>query len=204
MTQTRLYIAGQRRYFDDLVNMLVCSVAFGSTMQAFRGDELNFDDGERTLFKGSPKVLGFNLSLDAKLLLDPLERGQRPERLEFAEEPMGRAQELIWEPLPQPGEVLAPVFHASFLHYYESLSEKIEDAYGKQPKDFPEVVRFGWAVRNAFAHNGQVYIKDPTVTAAWRGLAYSKADNDRQILYSDLMPAELIVLMEEMDLVIPR
>src|ERR1700710_2866741 len=115
MTQTRLYIAGQHRFFDDLVNMLVCSVAFGSTMQAFRGDELNFDDGERTLIKGSPKVLGFNLALDVKLLLEPLERGQRPGRLEFTEEPLKKAQTLIWEPLPQPGEILAPVFHSAFV-----------------------------------------------------------------------------------------
>lgn len=204
MTQTRVYTAAQHRFFDDLINMLVCSVAFGSTMQAFRGDELDFDDGKPTLTKGSPKVLGFNLTLDSKLLLEPLEHGRRPDRLEFAEESMSEAQRLVWEPLPQPGAVLAPVFHASFVHYYESLSDEIEAAYGKQPKNFPDIVRFGWAVRNAFAHNGLIWIKDPTISVSWKGLTYSQADNGRQILYTDLMPAELIVLMDELDLAIPR
>ena len=204
MRPTRVYVAGEQRFFDDLVNMLVTGIAFGSTMQAYRGDELNFSDGQWTRLRGTPAVLGFNLSIDPNSLLEPLKQGYRPGRLEFKEEPFTDAQRVVWEAPPGPAQILAPVYHAAIVHYYESVAEEIEKTHGKDPKAWPDVLRFGWVVRNAFAHNGQVSIKDPALSAAWRGLTYSQEDNGREILYLDLMPAELIVLMEEMDAAIPR
>jgi hypothetical protein len=103
---------------------------------------------------------------------------------------------------------MTPVFHAAFVHYYESVLAQIEGAFGRRRSHWhtwPDVVRFGMVVRDAFTHGGTLEIRDPKAPpVTWRRLVYSYSANGRVLLYHDLHPADLIVLMEEMDDEIPR
>lgn len=96
--------------------------------------------------------------------------------------------------------MMAPALFASFVHYYESAVDDMGVAHGTDPTAWPGVLRFGWAVRNAFAHDGKILFKNPNAApATWRGLTFGPQDNGRQILYTDLMPADIVILMDEMD-----
>jgi hypothetical protein len=96
-------------------------------------------------------------------------------------------------------------FDAIFLVDLLSVGDALRAAHGGEQEKWPPVLRFGWAVRNAFAHDGKILFKNPNATSVtWRGFTYGPPDNGHQILYTDLMDADVIILMEEMDDAIPR
>jgi hypothetical protein len=70
-------------------------------------------------------------------------------------------------------------------------------AHGKTNRwqHWPEVLRFGKIVRDAFVHNGRVTFtsKNPPLTT-WRRLAYDKSQENRQVLYGDLPLADVVFL----------
>jgi hypothetical protein len=53
-------------------------------------------------------------------------------------------------------------------------------------------------VRNAFAHGGTIQVTDG-MSATWKGLMYSEADNGRQVLYNGLSSADLTLLMIDVE-----
>jgi hypothetical protein len=197
MSAVRIYEDGQHRFFDDLVGMLVTYIAFGATMQAYRGANLDFADGGLLILRGRPNISGFDLRIDANDFLGPVNGGQFPSRLEFKQE----AVEPYAGPLPVPARLLASTFHAGFVHYYESVVRGIESKHGRAQAGWPPVLNFGRVVRNAFTHRVVNFANPKAAAVTWRGITYSPADNgtNRGVLYKDLMPADLVLLMEEMD-----
>lgn len=50
------------------------------------------------------------------------------------------------------------------------------------------------------SHGGHINIKNEnSLPVRWRNLIYSHADNDRQILHTDIWPGDLFYLLREMD-----
>lgn len=47
------------------------------------------------------------------------------------------------------------------------------------------------------SHNGRVDIRD-NATVKWKGLSYSKADNGIELMNIDIWPADIFVLIKEM------
>jgi hypothetical protein len=97
--------------------------------------------------------------------------------------------------------LMARIVGDAFVSYYERHVDVVESIWGKEKKgNWPSVWKFGWAMRNACAHNGLIYFKykdHPGV--GWRNLKYDYDDNDRRVLFDEITGVELILLMEEMD-----
>lgn len=196
MSATRVYEAAKHRFYDDIFNITVAMIGYGVASQVHRGVAVNFNDGRRTIFRGRPTVSGIDMFIDAKDLYGPLEHNTRPSQIEFVtEEP----EPFIGSP-EEPRLILGPIIQTGFVHYYESVKDAIEGRRGGDSSKWPDVLRFGRVVRNAFTHDGKVDIRNPKADPVkWRGLTYSYSDNGREILYVDLLPADVFVLMEEMD-----
>jgi hypothetical protein len=91
------------------------------------------------------------------------------------------------------------IFNA-FVQYFEANRHRAEAKYGNSTQTWPATWNFGRIVRNAFAHGGKINISNPGASpVVWRTLTYAAAQNGRQLLYQDLTPVEVILLMEEMD-----
>jgi hypothetical protein len=200
--QVRVYSAGQHRFFDDLYNMLVCYIAFGSAAQAYNGGDPTFAGLDRVGLGG--RACGVELLVRPSTILPPILEDRRPDRIELIELPFA----IDWSTVPgsrgrqEPRRVLTPVIHAAFVHYYESVLDEIECNHGPSRTwhQWPEVLRFGRTVRNAFTHGGVVHVTDPKApVSSWQGVTYGPAQNGHQVLYTDLMPGDLVLLMEEMD-----
>jgi len=89
----------------------------------------------------------------------------------------------------------------TFLSYYERHVDAVESIWGREGKgNWPSAWQFGWAMRNACAHNGLIFFKrkdHPGVS--WRNLKFDYGDNNRRVLFNEITGVELILLMEEMD-----
>jgi hypothetical protein len=194
----RVYSDGQHRFYDDLFNMLVSYIVFGSVAEAFRGGSPTFDGIDIGL---EGNVMSYDLFVTPSSLILPMLEDRRPATIELKQR--GRAQNDYAPGVKvrrEPRRVLATVVGASFVRYYESVEDFIKAAHGTDRSQWPEKLRFGNVVRNAFAHDGTVVIRNPNARPVWwRSLSYNYADNGRRILYSDLAVADLIFLMDEMD-----
>lgn len=100
--------------------------------------------------------------------------------------------------------LMARLVGDGFVSYYERHIDVVESIWDKEKNgNWPSVWKFGWAMRNACAHNGLIYFtrKDhPGVS--WKNLKYNYADNGRRVLFDEITGVELILLMEEMDAVL--
>jgi hypothetical protein len=192
----RVYHAGQHRFFDDLVNYCLSHALFGAAVLSHR-DGLGFDPRDWLQLEGSTSLAGAHLIFRPGELLDALICDDRPTMLQFREE---QVDDWAGPPNRQPRLLLAQAAYAAFVHYYESALDQMKTAHGNDPAAWPGVLRFGWAIRNAFAHDGQILFKNPNAApVTWRGLTYGPRHNGQRVLYVDLMPADLVILMDEMD-----
>ncbi len=178
---------------------MVSLATFGAAVLAYQRQPSIYGVADRFSIGGSKGLAGFDLVFMPSTLLQALVADERPTILEFEQVPI-----IEWgmEPRREPRRVPAVVIQAAFVHYYESVLEAIEAAHGSSREwhKWPDVLRFGRAVRNAFTHDGRVYAPNRTAPAAtWRGLTYGPAQHGREVIYNDLFPADLVILMEEMD-----
>lgn len=81
--------------------------------------------------------------------------------------------------------------------YYEKNRRHIEDRFGKID-NWPPVWQFARMVRNAVSHGNKVNIIDGK-SATWKGLTYSPASQGRIVINSDLFPADLIIMLRELE-----
>lgn len=87
----------------------------------------------------------------------------------------------------------------AFVSYYERKSSVAREKWG-ETKLWPQSWRFGWAMRNACAHDGKNFFKNKDYSAVqWKSRRYDYADNGRQIFFDEIAGADLILLMEELD-----
>jgi hypothetical protein len=89
---------------------------------------------------------------------------------------------------------------AMVTNYFEEYRDEIEGTFTDNPAKWPPVWNFARVVRNAMSHGGHINIKNRnSLPARWRSLTYSYADNDRQVLHTDIWPGDLFYLLSEMD-----
>lgn len=98
--------------------------------------------------------------------------------------------------------ILTSVTTMLFKKFFESHKQWIRDNCHEDTEQWPEIFRFGWAVRNAFAHDGKIDIRDKRNGVArrpvvWAGVSLTKADNGANIIGPILEPGDLINLLFE-------
>jgi hypothetical protein len=191
------YASGQHRFFDDLVNWLVAMASFAVAAWEYSGGSGRFRADEPMNLAG--KLIDFDLLLRPSSLIDAVVADQRPNRIQLEEFPRLHFPDRA--PRTEPRRILGTIIQAAFVHYYETLVESIRATHGRSTSAWPAVLNFGRVIRNGFTHGGRIAFDNPRAApVSWRGLTYGPGDNGRPILYADLMPADIILLMEEMDL----
>lgn len=93
--------------------------------------------------------------------------------------------------------LMGSLYEHAFITYLAKNEAAIRATHGGN-KHWPDVLKFGRIVRNAFAHGGTLNITDG-ISGSWGGISYSEAKNSRRVLYNDLSAGDLTVLMLEMD-----
>ena len=91
---------------------------------------------------------------------------------------------------------------SAFLRYYERKLQTATPAVGGHPREWPELLRFAWLIRNAIAHGDRFTINDQTFpTTVWKSVSVSPAMSGKQWFDLDaglLGGGDLILLMEEL------
>lgn len=87
----------------------------------------------------------------------------------------------------------------AFLTYYENSKSKIKDRFGDKPEKWPDTLKFARITRNAFGHRGQLEIRNPNDSSAWRGLTLNYKNNGETMLYNHITAGDIILLMLDID-----
>lgn len=102
---------------------------------------------------------------------------------------------------PQLRTINVTVFCAFFVMFYERYRPWLQIQFGREVRDWPELFRFCWAIRNAAAHHeAHINFTNPTCKpVSWEGLTYSPLDNGKTIFGpNDLSVGDIFILLLEM------
>jgi hypothetical protein len=190
------------RFFDPLVAFLCNHIGVTLSLLAHRrGHWRPIEPG----LKGGLGAVatGITLWYEIASILDPIERGDWPERLELIEEPLPVSGELPKEKISRTGRVNVVSCMAMFIQYFDS----IEDLAATRQSD--PTVRFARNVRNFAAHGGEIRgVDSRSSPLRWRSLEWTTADNGKPLLHGDvsgipgLTGGDLVVLMRDLDALI--
>jgi hypothetical protein len=74
------------------------------------------------------------------------------------------------------------IFMPIFVNFYENNISHFEKLYGKSYDQWPIAWRMAWVVRNAMAHNGNVYFKNlKTLPITWNSITISPLDQNKEL-----------------------
>lgn len=125
-----------------------------------------------------------------------------PSRIDFTSYPAERIPQETRLPLGVFEHFIFSLGQSMLTSFVESQKPFLKATYGKNA-DWPAVWNFARVVRNAMSHGGKIRIDDKA-QVQWRRLSYSEADNGKLIINIDLWPADLFILIKEMEEAIPH
>lgn len=208
MPYTKIFYKKSCNFFDDLVSYLATLTSLGISLHGYdHGYTRPYKKDEVIALYGNKNVIDLELRFSPYQMMEKLAKGSWPEELMFAvlkrpiNTTLDSGHEVANETIhSKVGGVLGFQIQAGFIRYFESYRSNIEAKHGNDVWSWPDIWLFAWAVRNAFAHGGHIYItnsKKPPIT--WKSLSYTASDNGKNILHQDIGIVEVIYLMEEMD-----
>lgn len=196
-----IFTKTSHRFFDDLVTFLASIASIGVAFDAHCGGNAQpFKPSEYLTLEGMAKVSNIELRFFPHQMMQTLSSNGWPADLMIEDMPLSH-------PCPShPFELTGlkglhgSMIESAFVHYFETARPLAENIYGNDPYGWPAVWNFARVIRNAFAHGGEITFKNAVAQAvSWKTLTYAPSDNGRQILYQDVTPVEIILLMHEMD-----
>lgn len=202
----RTYTQGKHRFFDQLVTFMGSYVAIGLGLIAqHRGKVNQFVQRQYIIIRGRPNVSNLEFLFFPYGLMQSLVSKKWPRQLKFHDRPLKTLPENVFKipvRLRGIGRLHAYLIMSAFVHYFQSVHPLVESKYGGQ-QNWPPVWNFGRVVRNAFAHGGNIKIDNPNAPpVVWRNLSYTPNQNGQQIIYRDITPVEMVLLMEDMDSIV--
>jgi hypothetical protein len=88
---------------------------------------------------------------------------------------------------------------ATFIQYWEEIKSSIISNYGQDQVSWPSILKFGWIIRNALAHNFKITIHNKAINSVqWYNLNFGYQTNGVSI-DNEIMFIELIILMKEIE-----
>jgi len=197
------YRRADHGFFDELVRLAVSLGSIGVCLELQKsGKAKPFGNNDTITIVGKSDVSGLEIHFRPRPLFDRLlsPSGRQPRFLNLVKQPIN----------PSPPEhpiflskiqlMMARLIGDAFVSYYERHVDAVEDKWGEARREWHQVWRFGWAIRNACSHDGKIFIHYPNHPGVeWRSLKYDFSGNGRPVLFDDLTGVELILLMEEMD-----
>ena len=187
--------------FDDIASYIIALVSITSTLVFFKSENPSKYQKNDNI-KLTSKQKETNLIIYPHDLLDkffnqlkwPTKIKYEIEDVDFNEKPPKK--------LPM-GILEKPMFGFSqslIVNFYEKNKELIEKNYGEDPYKWPSDLNFGRVVRNSVSHDNKILITNPnTQNVKWSGLNYGPKDNGKLVIHYDLWPADIILLIIDMD-----
>lgn len=208
----KIYTAKEHGFFNHLAAFLAAysSISQGVLAQ-HHGSVLRYRVGEKIGFGGGGAA-EVALAFEPRALMDLLVSDGWPTTIEFEVHVPEHGKQL--EDLPQVpkehvlsgiGGVVGIIITAQFVSYFEEYRPIVEATYGDQPQNWPPAWNFGRVVRNAFSHGGKIDIRNANATpVTWRGISYDYNSNCLELLFNDLGIVEIIYLLEDLDISLPK
>ncbi|MGV1683472.1 hypothetical protein [Sphingopyxis sp. NJF-3] len=199
VAQRELIILPQRPIFKPIATFVTAVAGFSMLAEAHNSQArtANVWPRDDTAIFGA-MACGLRLSIAPYEIADRMVKNWWPDRLVFqcfadaAKPPTAK---------PHLGAIEHYLFglsQAMLTSYFEDHRQSIEAAHGKKPGGWPAVWNFARVVRNALSHGGALDIRNAT-SVQWRTLAYTQADHGKAVIFTDIWPGDLIMLMHEMD-----
>jgi len=91
---------------------------------------------------------------------------------------------------------------ASFVNYYESVRPAIDEEFGGDTSEWPDVLNFARQVRNGFSHGGTFEIRNPNASPiSWRQWSLTYETSGTVVLFGSesLAPGDIVWLMQDVD-----
>ncbi len=198
------YRLSEHGFFPELVRLVISLSAVGIGFELHKtGAAKPYRPGEPMVLEGKRRVSGLEIHFYPDFLYSRLlsPAGRQPRLMRVLKKPINNSPPDHPIKLDKVQLLMARLVGDTFVSYYERHLDVVESMWDKENKgNWPSVWKFGWAMRNACAHNGLIYFKrkdHPGVS--WQNLKYDYGDNDRQVLFDEITGVELILLMEQMD-----
>lgn len=193
-------IRSECNYFDDLATYVIYLVSTGLTFEIYITGKAGAYKKNHSI-KLDAKQIGKSLIIYPYETLNSLfEGGEWPQEIDIHEEVREKPPsdvKMNLGPLKIPN---ARILSSIFGNFYERNVRTVRGKFGNDVQIWPDTWNFGRVVRNALYHDGCILIHNQQARPVeWNTLSYSYADNGKQIIYTDLFPADIILLMMEMD-----
>lgn len=192
---------GKHRLHDPLFNFMVINSSFFIALAAINGKS-EIPAGQ--WYNMQCKQLHGEIRLAFREPLEFAAKGVVPDKLEFGiAEPMNFIAEGARKG-PNLTTSLCHLISPIFVEFVERYTPWLEKSQGKQAL-WPDLWRFARVVRNAISHDGKVFIaadirkKGGLTSTSWKNLTYSSVDHGRHIIGHDLLSADILLLMFELN-----
>lgn len=98
-------------------------------------------------------------------------------------------------------KIFSRIIGASYVNYYESQKENIDDKFGTNPQEWPDTINIARHIRNGFSHGGTFYITNSnTDELEWRNLKLDYSMHNDEVLFQNgLGPGDIILFMDDLD-----
>ncbi len=197
------YNPQEHGFYEELVRLVICLGSVGKTIELHAtGYSKKFKTRETIAIQGKEGVSGLEVHVFPRPFYDRLlsPSGKQAEFVRVIKRPINPSSPKHPIFLPNVQVMMARLVGDAFVSYYERHLDAVEARWKEKRSEWPEVWRFGWAIRNACSHDGKFHFSGlGSKPVMWRNLTYDFNDNGRPVLFDDLTGVELILLMEEMD-----
>lgn len=198
------YSSAEHGFFPELVRLVICLSAVGIGFELQKTGVVRAYDSRTVMtLQGNPRVSGIEIRfLPSPLYERLLSPGSRhPRYLTAIKAPIPDIPPTHPILVTKTQQLMYRLVGDAFLSYYERNIDTINRLFGKESDGmWPPAWEFGWAIRNACAHDGKINFKHSgRAPVQWKSLSYSYESNGRQVLFGDMTAVELILLMEDMD-----
>ena len=193
-------------FYDDVLVFLLSLASVMSGMQAQQGRHIRFGRKDDIIIQR--KCSDAQFVFYPHEVFESLSAQQWPSSFELYEV---EGRTLPSEVFRSPSKILETegakhklvgirLLQCMFIHSYESVKESITRRHGTTGRNWPEVLRFAWIIRNGFAHNGRIRIDDPTFPeTSWSSLRFSSEDNNTRILMDKMGPGDVLELLQDIE-----
>lgn len=186
------------RAFKPLASYLMALHAFAGLLEIYKPDEKGarrWERAEVALFDAA--ACDTRLTWSPHHVVEPMVWNTWPPFVEFkacSAEPIPAGTVLNLGVLEH---YLAGLGQALLTNFFENQKSFLTTTFGKVA-NWPPIWNFARVVRNAMAHDGKIRIDDRTVVK-WNRLSYSSADNGRAAIHVDIWPADIFLLLKQME-----
>lgn len=193
-------------FYDDVLVFLISLASFMLGMHAQQGRHIRFGPKDDVTIQR--KCAGTQFLLYPYEIFKSLSAGQWPSSFELHEV---KGRTVPRQVFRSPSKVVETngsehrqigvrLLQSMFIHSYESVKETITRKHHRIVQNWPEVLRFAWIIRNAFAHNDKIRIDDSTFPeTSWESLTFSSKDNGTRILTDKMGPGDVLKLLQDIE-----